>query len=179
MELAARHRDLRHFTLLLAQQTLTDRARCQDFVVVRILGSWADQFERLVLIDIQISHGNAAAEDHGVLGEAGLIDDERSRQFILGHSDLRLEHALVFAGGMVFGVLTQIAHLAGCRHPLGNLNHFDVFHAIQFGLFLLIAFRRHGDLIESHRLPLLNGQSSETLPTELQPRARSRPMGEA
>ncbi len=64
--------------------------------------------------------------------------------------DAGLEHALVFAGGVVLGVLAEVAEVAGGGDALGHLDHLDVLHAVQVGLEFLVAFSGHRDAFAGH-----------------------------
>ena len=97
-----------------------------------------------------------AAEDDGVVGQAAAVHDEGPAQGVLQGVDAGLQHALVFAGGVVLGVLAQVAQLAGGGDALGHLDHLDVLHPIQVGLLLLVAFPGHGDSFVGHGVHVLN-----------------------
>src|SRR5438105_3224968 len=88
---AAGNRDLDRVALLLADQTLADRARREDAALVRVLLAGADQVEGLFLVHIQIHHLHPAAEGHGVLGQGTGIDDDRAGEPVRYIVDARLQ----------------------------------------------------------------------------------------
>ena len=64
--------------------------------------------------------------------------------------DLRLEHPLGFDGRVELGVLGKVAVTPGLGDLLGDPGHLLVFHPVELGLQLLIAFLRHRYSVTGH-----------------------------
>src|SRR5205823_2502808 len=100
--------------------------------------------------DVEVHHLHATAEGDAVLGQRAHVDDDGPGEPVGQVADAGLEHALVFAGGVVLGVLGEVAHVAGGGDPLGHLDHLDVPHAVQLGLEFVVPFPGHRDAVVCH-----------------------------
>src|SRR5205085_3055495 len=76
--------------------------------------------------------------------------DERPAELVLQVVDARLEDALVLAGGVVLGVLAEVAHVARGGDALGHRDHLGVLQAVEIGPLLVEAFARHRDAVIGH-----------------------------
>ena len=150
MQLALGYGDLRLVADLLAEQPLGDRAGGEDAVVVRVVLAGADELELLLVAVVEVLDAHPRPEHDRPLGELTAVDDVGAADAVLQLVDPRLEHALVLAGGVVLGVLAEVAHVAGVGHPLGHLNHLGVLLLVEFGPELVVAFAGHRDAVFGH-----------------------------
>jgi len=88
------------------------------------------------------------AEHHAVAAQHGRIDHLRAGEPVLDVHDLRLDVALTLLGGMVFGILGEVAVGARLLDILDHLRAFDGFEALQVRHQPLMAFGQHRHLVD-------------------------------
>src|SRR5262249_4559414 len=118
----ARHPDLGNLAHLLAEQALADGAGRQDLVLVVVLIAGADELETLFLAGVEVLDAHAHAEDDGIGRQVVLVDEVGPVELVLEVVDAGLQHPLVFARGVVLGVLAQVAQVAGGGDPARHLD---------------------------------------------------------
>ena len=108
----------------------------EDLVGVVIFFAGANEVKGLDVISIQILDFDHGAEDDDVGRQGALVDNDGLAQLILEFVDAGLQMSLVLARGMVLRVFAQVPHLTRRRNPLGDLDHLEVFHAVEVAFFL-------------------------------------------
>lgn len=87
-------------------------------------------------------------------GELARVNDLGAGEGRLVVADLGLDHALFFLGGMVLGVLAEVAVLAGDTDGLGDAGPLDILEALQFFAQACVAGGGHRDLVRHGSLYL-------------------------
>src|SRR5438067_10377706 len=145
----ARDGDLGDVADLLAHQAPAARAGRQDPAVLVVLVAGADQDEVLDLAGVEVLDADLGAEDDSVLGQLGHVDDDGPGQAVLLPVDAGLQVALVLAGGVVLGVLAEVALVAGLGDTSSDLDHVAV-QASQVALELVVLLLGHGHAFGRH-----------------------------
>src|SRR5438132_98891 len=150
--LAARCADLHRVAHLAADQPARDRAGDADAPLLQIgFGLVYDGvLDLLPAIDVLELHRRS--EHHPLAGEAGDVDDLRPAQAVLQHLDPALDVRLPFLGGMVLGVLAQVAVVSRDGDLLHDAGPLDRLQALDLALDGVGAGLGHRDVIACHRL---------------------------
>ena len=77
--------------------------------------------------------------------QGGDVDDVGVAQFVFQLADAAFDEALLFAGGVVFGVFFEVAVCTRLGNGFDNARAFFAFQFFQFGAQSLLAFFGHGD----------------------------------
>src|SRR5262249_2564846 len=88
------------------------------------------------------------------------IHDISPAQLIFERFNARLQHSLILAGRVIFGILAEISQGPRGRHPLSDFNHFRTLHAVEISLEFFVSFSRHGNPLDGHSCTLLEKSNS-------------------
>src|SRR5690606_20018637 len=105
----------------------------------------ADDLVAHLLVGLDIGDVHGGTEDHlAGMRDAGDVDNLSVLQASLDITNARLDHALLLARGMVFGVFLEIAQLARLGDGLGDLR-------TQHGLQMLEFIFQGASALDGHR----------------------------
>jgi hypothetical protein len=93
----------------LADESARKRGRDGDLSLFRIRLGLADQLPHLLLRGVLVHQGDGSSELDRVAGELGDVDHFGARKLVLELGDATLVVRLGFLGGVIFGVLGEVA----------------------------------------------------------------------
>jgi len=132
----------------------------------------ANKLPNGLLLGVLVDQGDGRAEGDGVAGKLRHVDDFGARELVLELGDVALVERLRFLGGVIFGVLGQIAVGPGVRDLLDDARPLDLLAMFQFGLERGVTRPRHGNFV--HR-----SQTSKPAKSKLASRSDHRPAAAA
>src|SRR5690606_20735225 len=137
--------DRHHVAFFLADQRPGDRRTHRQLALLDVRLVVADDLVAHLLVGLDIGDVHGGTEDHlAGMRDAGDVDDLSVLQASLDITDARLDHALLLARGVVFGVFLEIAQLARLGDGLGDLR-------TQHGLQMLEFIFQGASALDGHR----------------------------
>src|SRR5690554_5287246 len=134
-----------NLALLLANQRPADRRGNRNLAFLDLCLVFSNQLVPDLVVGVDIDDGDRGAKnDLAGVGDARYINHLGRRQATLDVTDTRLDHALLLASGVVFGVLLQVSQLTRFGDGLGDLRAqygFQVLELILKGLGALFCHR--------------------------------------
>src|SRR6185437_2334090 len=140
--------DLR--ALALADQRLGERRGDRDAALLGVGLRLADDLPYLLLVGILVDQRHGGAEGNGVARKLRYVDHVGARQLVFQLGDAALVERLLLLGGVIFGVLRQVAVRARVGDLLNDARPLNRLAVLEFGLERRVAGRRHWNLV--HRL---------------------------
>jgi len=128
----------------LADQRAAERRGDRQAALLDVALQLADQLVGQLLVGVFVRQLDRRPELHGAARQLGDVDHLGAGDLVLQLHHPALYEALAVAGGMVFGVLRQVAVLAGLGDRPDDLRSGD-------GLQMLQLFFQPGEALVGHR----------------------------
>src|SRR5436190_6980028 len=132
--------------LALADQRASERRGDGDLAFLGIGLRLAHKLPYLFFLGVLVDQGHRRPERDGVARELRYVDDLGAREFVLEFSDTRLVVRLRLLGGVIFGILRQVAVRARVGNLLDDARPLDLLAVLELLLERRIALCRHRDL---------------------------------
>src|SRR6185437_15748295 len=142
--------DLDLAALALANQRLGERRGDRDAALLGVGLRLADDLPHFLLVGVLVNQRHGGGEGIGVARKLRYVDHVGARQLVFEFGDAPLVERLLLLGGVIFGVLRQVAVRARVGDLLDDARPLDRLAVLELGLERRIAGRRHWNLV--HRL---------------------------
>src|SRR5690349_12778131 len=141
------------FALLLVDQRARDRRGDRNPPLLGVGLGLADDLPHLLLVGVLVDQRDGRAERNRVAGQFRHVDDVGARKLVLELGDAPFVQGLLLLGGVILGVLRQVAMRARIGDLLDDARPLDLLAMLELGFERGIAGRGHWNLV--HRLYLL------------------------
>src|SRR6185312_1323186 len=151
---------LDHVALFLADHGAGDRRGDRHLAGAHVGLVLADDLVAGLFLGVLVDHADGGAELHLVAGELRDVDDLRPRDLVLDRRDAALDPTLPLLGGVILGVLRQVAVRARLGDRGDGVRPLLGLQTLQFLVEGLVALGGHGHLVHTGvaRLALLKNR---------------------
>src|SRR6202043_2777521 len=148
---AAGRDDLDLGAFLLANQRAGERRGDGNLALLGVGLRLADDLPHRLLVGVLVDQRDGGAKGNGVARKLRHVDDFGARQLVLELGDAALVERLRFLGGMIFGVLREIAVGARIGDLLDDARTLHLLAVLELGLERRIPVRSHRYLVHRSR----------------------------